>query len=302
MSDETGDRPVFVTLVRNPEEIPQTHLLISSIRSFGGPLSQCPIWVYEANPKKASCDSLRDVNVQIRSLKLPDSIRKYLFGDKVFAGCHAEEKVNPKVRSLIWIDPSCFIVHPPLLYDLNMQFDAAVRPVHIQNVGLSASAPLDGFWKKVYETSGGVSDIQTTVETFVDRQSIRSYFNSHVFVINPSIGVLRRWFVDFEALVNDQEFQMECCQDLQHRIFLHQAVLSTLIAATIDPKRVRILPPEYNYPYNLHESISPERRATALNDVVSLTYEGRSLAPGLVEDIDIDAPLKKWLSDHQIFV
>jgi len=298
---KAGDQSVFVTLVRSPREIGQTHLLINSIRYFGGALSKCPIWVFEANSKNAPCNNLKDVNVHIFPLKMPDSIKHFLFSDKVFAAYLAEEMTGSNIRSLIWIDPSCFIVKPPLLYDCNPLFDAAVRPVHIQNVGLSASALLDGFWKKVYKTAG-VTDIQTTVETFVDLQRIRSYFNSHAFSVNPSKGLLHRWFIHFETLVCDHEFQMEFCQDQQHRIFLHQAVLSTLIATVIDIKRIRMLPSDYNYPYNLHGSISPERKVPALNDLVSFTYESRSLAPDTVDDILIHEPLRTWLTDHKMVI
>jgi len=301
MNDETNYQSVFVTLVRNPSQIAQTHLLINSIRSFGGALSQCPVWVFESNPQKASCESLKDTNTKIFSLKVPDSVKEYLYGDKVYAGRQAEEMAGSKIRSLIWMDSSCLITHPPLLYDLNSQSDTAIRPVHIQNVGIPASAPLDGFWKKVYETVG-VSDIQTTVETFVDRQLIRSYFNSHSFAVNPSIGLLHRWFYYFELLACDREFQINFCQDQQHRVFLHQAVLSTLIVTDIDTKRIRMLPSDYNYPYNLHGSVSPERKVSALNDLVSFTYESRSLDPNDVNDIKIYDPLRTWLNDHKKFM
>ena len=54
----------------------------------------------------------------------------------------------------------------------------------------------------------------------------------------------------------------------------------------------------YNYPYNLHQSVPPERRAVALNDLVCLTYEERSLDPKLMTDIEVHEPLRPWLADR----
>jgi hypothetical protein len=270
-------------------------VLIDSIRSFGGALSLCPVWLFEASPQQAPCESLKGMDVEVFPLNVPDTVRHYYFADKVYACAHAEERASPSIQSLIWIDPACLVIRPPELYGLGQAFDAAVRPVHIRNVGLSPEEPLDGFWKKICETAG-VHDIQTTVETFVDGQRIRSYFNSHAFAINPSRGLLGRWFECFEALVCDKEYQKEACQDERHQVFLHQAIWSALLVADLDSKRVRELPPDYNYPYNLHGSVPVGRRAMALNDLVSIAYENRSLDPKQVDDIDIHDPLRSWLS------
>jgi hypothetical protein len=59
-----------------------------------------------------------------------------------------------------------------------------------------------------------------------------------------------------------------------------------------------MLPPDYNYPYNLHQSVPPDRRAAALNDLVCIAYENRLLDPNQVDDIAIHEPLRSWLSVH----
>ena len=295
MGNNINDHITFLTLVRTTRGRSCARILVDSIRSFGGGLSQCPIWLFEANPQKVSCESLEGMDVQRFPLVVPEAVRHYYFADKVFACAQAEGMVSPNVHSLIWIDPGCLVIRPPLLYGLGQEFDAAVRPVHIRNVGLLPEEPLDGFWKKICETVG-LDDIPTTVETFVDGQRIRSYFNSHAFTMNPSSGLHRRWFECFEALVSDGEYQKDTCQDERHQIFLHQAVWSALLVAELDSKRVRELPPDYNYPYNLHQSVPVGRRAAVLNDLVSITYENRSLDPQQVDDIEIHDPLRSWLS------
>jgi hypothetical protein len=223
----------------------------------------------------------------------------YYFADKVYACAQAEELVDGRIQSLIWIDPACLIIRPPLLFHLDRSADAAVRPVHIRNVGLATTEPLDGFWEKVYETVG-VQDVQIAVESFVDGQQIRAYYNSHAFSVDPSAGLLGRWLESFEALVCDEEYQTSSCQDEAHRVFLHQAVLSALLATSLEPARLRALPPDYNYPYNLHLSVPLDRRARALNDAVCITYEDRSLDPNVVDDIGIHDPLRSWLSERMV--
>lgn len=143
-----------------------------------------------------------------------------------------------------------------------------------------------------------VLNIETTVESFVDQEHIRAYFNTHAFAINPAKGVLQSWLAYFDRLLCDQDFQAGPCLDKLHQIFLHQAVLSALLATALAPERVRMLPPEYNYPYNLHSELPLERQAQALNDLVTLTYEDRSLNPADVEDIEIREPLRSWLAEH----
>lgn len=191
----------------------------------------------------------------------------------------------------------CLVVSPPVLYGLAGEMDAAIRPVHIRNVGLRKAEPLDTYWKNIYETVG-VGDIDVVVESFVDRQPIRAYFNTHAFAVNPAKRLLHAWLEVFEKLISDKEFQVSACQGYFHQVFLHQAVLSALLAASLDLNRVRILPPEYNYPYNLHQSLAPDRRAAALNDLVSFTYEDRSIALAGVTDIEIREPLRSWLEQH----
>ena len=289
---------IFLTSVRSARGKANARILIDSIRAFGGALRDCPIWVFEANSQKASCQDLASDSVQVIPLNMPDTVRDYIFGDKVYACAQAEAMAVSGVQSLVWIDPICMVVNPPLLFDLGAAFDAAVRPVHIRNVGLRVNDPLDVFWETIYATVG-VNDIASTVESFVDEQRLRAYFNSHAFALNPAKGLLRRWFDLFEKLVCDQEFQARACTDERHRIFLFQAVLSTLLATSLNPERIRILPPTYNYPFNLHAHVPLERRAKSLHDLACFTYEERSINPSEMKDIEIREPLKAWLSTHQ---
>lgn len=285
---------VFITTVRTPYGRQRAGWLIDSLRTFGGPLAQSPVWLFEADPR-AECRRLAQDGLTIFPLQVPEMIRQALFSEKVSACAQAEAMAGREVSSLVWIDPGCLVVQPPLLYTLDDDFDAAFRPVHIQNVGLRVDQPLDAFWRGIY-AAVGLTDVSTTVQSFVDRQTLRPYYNSHAFALNPALGLLGRWWEHFQTLACDAAFQQAACQDEPHQIFLFQALLSALLVKEIAPQRMRLLPPEYNYPFNLQERVPAEYRARALNDAVTFAYEDRSLNPAEVTDILIAEPLRSWLA------
>jgi hypothetical protein len=288
---------IFVTKVRTPAGKTAARLLIESIQTFGGEMGNHPIWVFAVDPREEPCHELASPQVQVFPLSIPAAIKNYPFGDKVLACARAEEIAPREIQSLIWLDLECLVIQPPLLFELGGEYDAALRPVHIRNVGLSPSEPLDAFWKGIY-TSLGVEDVQSTVVSFVDHQHLRAYYNSHGFAVNPASGLFHLWYEDFERLVRDENFQATACQDEVHQIFLFQAIFSALVSSTLDARRIRILPPTYNYPYNLHDRVPQDQRPAALSDLICFTFEGRSVHPDSVADIEIREPLRSWLASQ----
>jgi hypothetical protein len=298
VSTWNDSRLVFVSVVNGRSQYEAFHLMLESLRSFGGAVGQSPVWLFDTAQDAVVPQQLDDAGVRTLPLIVPEKIEDYELAAKVYACARAEERARQGgIWSLVWIDPACLVVRPPALFELGRGFDAAVRPVHLKNVGLRTSEPVDGYWQKVYETVG-MHDIKIAVESFVDAERLRAYFNTHAFAINPEKGLMREWYDGFARLVRDEEFQAGPCADERHRVFLHQAVLSALVASALDPERVRILPPEYNYPYHLHQDVPPERRARALNDLVCVTYEDRSLDPNTMSDIEVREPLRTWLAER----
>ena len=292
----SGKQTVFITAACTPCGRERAGWLIDSLRAFGGSLSQNPVWLFEADPR-AECHHLAQHGLTVIPIQVPEAIKPALFSEKVFACAQAEAMAGPQVGSLVWIDPGCLVVNPPVLYELGADFDAAFRPVHIQNVGLRVDEPLDAFWQGIY-AEVGMPDVSTTVQSFVDQWVLRAYYNSHAFAVNPALGILGRWLEHFQRLVSDAAFQQAACQDDAHQIFLFQALLSALVTKEVNPARLRILPPEYNYPFNLQERVPAEHRARVLNDAVTFAYEDRSLNPAEITDIMVEEPLRSWLAAH----
>jgi len=285
---------VFITVVRTPYGRQRAGWLIDSLRTFGGQLGHNPVWLFEADPR-AECSRLAQDGLSIFPLQVPEAIKSALFSEKVFASAQAEAMAGSEVGSLVWIDPNCLVVNPPLLYELDAHCDAAFRPVHIQNVGLRMDEPQDAFWGGIY-AAVGLTDLTATVQSFVDQQTLRAYYNSHAFSVNPALGLMQRWLAHFQALVGDVTFQQAACQDELHQIFLFQALLSALLTKEVAPARMRILPPEYNYPFNLQSKVPAAYRARALNDTVTFAYENRSLNPAEITDIVVEEPLRSWMA------
>lgn len=295
--DPINNPVTFFTYVHSTGQRAQTRLLIESIHAFGGSMNQSPFWVFSSDPEKVPCDELKSEGVRIIPLDVPDTMRRNYFGIKVFSCAQAEKMASSDTHSLVWLASGYLVIQPPLLFDLDQEVICAARPVHIQNVGILQTDPLDGFWKKIYENVG-VDDVPVSVETFVGAKRIRAYYNSHALAVQPSKGLFQQWLAHFETLVLDEAFQSGPCRDEDHQVFLHQAVLSALLSTRLDARQLRLLPPVYNYPYNLQTEVHEEHRAAALNDLVSIAYEARSLDPNLVEDIEIHEPLRSWLSSH----
>ncbi len=286
---------IFLTTA-SPKNLANVRLMIDSLRTFGGELAGASFWVFASDPDQVR--ALETDSTRVLPLTVPDLVSAYPFGKKVAACARAEELAPAGTRSLVWVDPACLFVQPPLRFALDADCDAAFRPVHIRNVGLPPSEPPDAFWSGIYSALG-VDDIPATVTSFVDGQLLRAYFNSHAFAVNPALGLMRHWYELFRKLVADAVFQSAACADDAHQIFLFQALLSALVATSVNPSRLCILPPTYNYPYNLHERVPQEKRPAALNDLVSFTYEERSIQPTALTGIEVHEPLRSWLESKE---
>jgi hypothetical protein len=288
-------RAIFFTLVRTDQDSSRAKLLVDSLRAFGGPLADSEMWVFKADSVRLPWGDAVDSMTEVVELSVPERLRGYPFAEKVCACSEAERVSAGSTESLVWASSDTIILGPPVLYELGMWHDAAFRPVHVRNVGLRADAPIDAFWRRVCDAVW-LSDIDQLVESFVDGETIRAYFNSHSCSVNPSLGLFRAWRDSFEEVVRDESFQSGPCSDELHRIFLHQAVLSALVVRSVLPGRLRLLPQEYSYPYNLHGSVPEVRRAKRLDDLVTVVYEGQPLIPGRITDIEVSEPLRSWLS------
>lgn len=287
----------FVMLVLNAEGERTAGLTIHSLRRFGGHLGACPIWVFHPDTTDLS-PALADIEgVHVEPLMIEEDFPRYPFSAKVHTCAQAEAMSGSDVHTLVWLSTSTLIVQPPDLLNLSTTHDAAFRPVHIRNVGASAHEPLNAYWTAVYH-SLGIDDPPHSVESYVDGQHLRPYFNTHLFAVDPAWGVMQAWLVHFTSMVTDELFQSGPCANELQRIFLHQVVLSALLPVKLDWERIRLLPPEYSYPLHLHHEIPSGKQPGTLNELVCPVYEGSFCYPETLSGLQVEEPLRSWLVEH----
>lgn len=286
---------LLVTYVDSDRKVAQAALMIESLRTFAGSLSTIPILVFHGGDGTLDIGELIGEGVTLHHLDIPEELKHFPLAGKVFACAAGEKRALEGTNSLVWMAPDCLVVSPPVLFHLGGEFDAALRPVHITNVGSPAGEPPDHFWTTVFEAVG-TRDVTVTLESFIDCRVLRAYYNTHAFSISPSLGLMCEWLDIFTGLALSKKLHRKSSDDHAHRIFLHQAVFSALLATRLNPARVRMLPEEYSYPYNLHHMVPRDRKAASLNELVCAACEDRPLDPELMDDIVVEEPLLSWLS------
>ncbi len=292
---------VFATAAVTPYQERAAALLVESIRTYGGEFSQAPIYIAVDNPDTRPCTRSRERGARIIPLEAREAARAYPFAAKVYAAAQVERIVARVARTLVWLDPETLVLAPPTELDLDGPEAVAPRPVFLLNtVGLPADQPVDQFWSAIYDAAGADPATVPTVESLVEGIAIRFYINCGIIAYRPGRGICRAWAGAFGALVSDEAFQRSACADARHRIFLHQAVLSAVVAARTRPHERRWLPPTYVYPLHLHDRLPIERRAHRLNDLACTIVESLwEEAPGVGRVMPVDEPLRSWLVGRQ---
>ena len=297
MKDDYSPCVLFVTTVSEKEQVKLIQMLIDSIRTFGGSLQDSEIWIFDSSSHADLCGSMAASNVKTFPLKIDSFLEGFPFAGKVTACARAEEKIEDQHLTLVWISQDCLVVNPPQKHILFPPHRAAFRPVHIQNVGSRWDEPMDEYWKEIYH-SVEMEEAPYSIESYLDRVKLRPYFNTHTFSVDPAAGLMKRWLDLFQHFVQDPDFQAGPCEDVRKKIFLHQAVLSALVASELNSEEIFHLSPHYSYPYNLQADLPEQRRIRDLKDLVSFTWEGRRLDPHQVEDMHIGEPYRSWLEKY----
>jgi len=291
-------RIAFLVMVGSAQQERDAEMLVDSLRDFGDAYGKCPIYVVQTDPERLPCKGLAARGTQLVPLKMNEKHRNYFFADKVFACAQVEKMVAGRVEALVYMNPECLVLQPPVELQLASSEVAAVRPVHIRNVGSAANEPMNPYWSTVFKACALDPEKVFAVESFVDGQKTRAYFNSGTMSIRPDKGIFQMWCADFEKLLQDEAFQGTIADDRLHRLFLHQAVFSAVLVSKLQLSEIKMLPPEYGYPLHLHDKLPTERRARALNDLVTVIYEDYFRQRDWEHGLTIAVPLKTWLASR----
>ena len=158
---------------------------------------------------------------------------------------------------------------------------------------------LPELWSLLYRKTRVKADDVFSVTSVVDQRRLRAYFNAGLLVVRPKDRLLRRWHTAFVKLAGDPAFKSCFIDDPLQQTFFHQAVLAATVLAAVPHDECLELPKLFNFPLHLLDSIAPERRPWALNDLVTCRYDDlETLAgKGWRALLRVDEPLKGWLDD-----
>ncbi|MHA1690260.1 MAG: hypothetical protein ACTSU7_01355 [Candidatus Heimdallarchaeaceae archaeon] len=291
---------VFVTITSADGEDIQAPLLAASIRKYGGNLSEQPIWVLVPTQDKDIVYKLANIfeslDVTIIPFSSDSNELTFPFTAFVCAAAKAEMLAKNKIDLLVFFDNNSFILREPSEFILEDGKTLGYRPVHYTLIGSEYTKPLDSFWEILYSKLDVTEDNIFPMKTHVDGKSLRPYINSGFMVIRPEKRLYQAWWNTYKEIYKESEFQKYYERDSLYTIFIHQAVLSSIILSKFDREELYELPFSYNYPLHLYPESPPKFQPDNLNDMVTLRYYLDKLQnPEWLDALPFYNPHKSWV-------
>jgi hypothetical protein len=296
---------IFAFTLGSGEEEKDALRLADSIRTYAGELCFNPIWMLSQRSEDDLSDETRQelfsLGARLISFDLDPGVEKFPFGGYVTAAGIAEGLAQGEASFLVLMASDTLVLQTPSACRLPGGKSLGVCPVHLKLLGCGTNEPIDEFWKLVYQHCQVDVEKIFPMQTIVDEQLVRAYFNAGLLVVRPERGLLRSWQADFTSLYRLPEFEAIFQQNEYYAIFMHQAVLAGSVLSSLKPGEFQMLPFEMNYPLHLHTRVAVERRPSNLNQLITYRYEnyGESFGnPEVHISIQIDQPLREWLQTH----
>ncbi|MHA1954772.1 MAG: hypothetical protein ACW96U_12580, partial [Candidatus Heimdallarchaeaceae archaeon] len=279
---------------------PETFILIESIRRFAGIFSDAPIWLMTSKPEEEIPISFRAQlkmhDVEIVQFDLDPEISSFPFTGSTCAAATAESLASSKTKFLVWLGTNSLIINEPREFLLKAGKNLGCRPVHHTLIGSLFYQPIDEFWDLIYRKCEVPEDRIFPLQTHVDGNVLRPYFNSGFLIARPENGFLGTWWKKYEELYKDPDFKKFYEKNNLYVTFIHQAVLSAVILSNMEKEELEILPFSYCYPINLYEESLPEFKPQSTSELVTARYYLEKLLNHEGFDkIPFHEPLKSWL-------
>jgi len=277
-------------------------LLVNSIRTFAGSLSQLPIWFYVPKVKNQvslnTQEKFSQLNVRLSRFEITDDVLSFPFAPDVTASAIAETEAAGKTGLLAWLGANTIILKEPRHFLLPDDKYLGYRPVHHCNIGSLYNDPADQFWASVYHHCKVPDDRIFPMTTHVDGELIRPYFNAGILITRLEDQLLAKWRDSFLSVYQNPDLLEFYKKDKRYAVFIHQAILSGVILASFSKDTIQELPSNYNYPIHLFTEDVTENRPGKLEELVSVRYEGfqdLSFSNGLLAEGEIVNWIKSQL-------
>ncbi|MGH0034789.1 MAG: hypothetical protein ACQGVK_07145 [Myxococcota bacterium] len=288
-------RLAFVACVEPGRLEAQGVMLFESIRAFAGRFAGAPILSFQPREPeplaRATRDALRRLEVEHRVEPLNREFAAIPVANKLFATAWAEAHLDVDV--VVFLDSDTFFCGEPAELALSPDTAAAVRPANKKNVASSGPDDRkDGYWQKVYALCGVPEP--PFVETTVDRQRVRAYWNAGLMAFRRSEGLAERWLACFRSLLEANHLPYNGVKNAD------QVALAAALASVAE--RVDVLDPRYNYPLPKRAQLPEPWRDAPLEALRHVHYFRWFNKPGFLDAIDpplaADSPLRAWLAER----
>ena len=297
------NKMIFACFVAGQKDIQKALILAESIRSFAVDFSAAPIWLMVPQGSKQLSKKVRAridaLEIKLHPFEIDPQAAGFPFAGKVVASAAAESLAFEQAAQLVWMDALSLVINSPDELLLNQAALLACRPVDHITIGSPYQKPLDPFWDSVYQSCGVTEDDIFPMITSADQVRIRPYINAGMLVVRPEHKLLQLWRDTFLESYQDNCFLDYYEENRLYKIFIHQAVLSAIVIASINQTEIKQLPYLVNYPLHMHTQYPADRRPKSINELVSCRYEQFFSKPNWRDMIPVEPPLKDWLAERE---
>jgi len=293
---------IFAFMLGSGEAEQDAVRLARSIRTFGGEFCFNPIWMLTRGAEEDLSPNTRgelfSLAVRLVSFEMDENAARFPFASHVTAAAMAEGLAQGEASFLVMMATDTLVLQPPTHLLLPAGKSLGACPVHLKLLGSGYREPLDEFWGVIYRLCQVDEERVYPMQTIVDEQMVRAYFNAGLLVVRPERGLLRAWKSDFDELYQHSQFNAYYRSNELYEIFMHQMVLAGSVLSSLKPEEFQQLPFEMNYPLHLHSQVAELKRPANLNQLITCRYEDfdeifRSPVAGNLPQVD--QALRDWL-------
>jgi hypothetical protein len=293
---------IFACMMGSGEAENEALRLARSIRTFGGEFCFNPIWMLsprsEDDLSEATRQELFSIGARLVTFDMDPDGSSFPFTDYVTAAGIAEGLAQGEASFLAMMAADTLVLQAPTSFLLQAGKSLGGCPVHLKLLGSGFNDPIDEFWGLIYRDCRVDVEKIFAMQTIVDEQMVRAYFNAGLLVVRPERGLLRGWQSTFEQLYCLPQYEALFQRNELYKIFMHQMVLAGSILSHLKQAEFQSFSSEMNYPLHLHTRMAADRRPSNLNQLVTCRYEDYVEFfgnPDVDDLIQIDKPLKNWL-------
>jgi len=297
MKNRKHEKLAFISHITQRQSISNISMLTNSLRSFGGELRECPIWVMIPEIfnelSSSDIDQFNKSKVKVHNYDIDPDLIEFPFAFKVFAAAKAEEILINSTELLVWFDDDCIILQEPDEFVLPSTKLFGFRPVHHKLIGTNWGQKIDNFWEylfKVFEVS-----LESTFPMITHMgEEIYPYFNAGTYAVRPEMNLLNKWKNEFVHHHRDKFFLDVFQENYIYKLFFHQVIFTSIMLNSLEQHEMQELSPRINYPLHLHSEIPQNLQPIRINELITVRYEDVFKSNWEV-DLPIHEPILSWL-------